>query len=57
VDKREFSARFGQNFDSVYGESAAPFVKAGLLTDTEERIVFTDQGFAVSNTVLSELLF
>ena len=57
VDKREFSARFGQNFDAVYGESAAPFVKAGLLTDTEERIAFTDQGFAVSNTVLSELLF
>ena len=57
VDKREFSARFRQNFDIIYGESAAPFVKAGLLIDTEERIAFTDQGFAVSNTVLSELLF
>jgi oxygen-independent coproporphyrinogen-3 oxidase len=57
VGKREFSARFGQNFDAIYGESAAPFVKAGLLTDAEERIAFTDRGFSVSNTVLSELLF
>ena len=57
VDKREFFARFGQDFDAVYGKSAAPFVKAGLLSDTDERIAFTDRGFSVSNTVLSELLF
>ena len=57
VDKREFFARFGQNFDAIYGESATPFVKAGLLTDTPHRIAFTDRGFSVSNTVLSELLF
>jgi oxygen-independent coproporphyrinogen-3 oxidase len=57
VDKREFFARFGQEFDAVYGEAAAHFAAAGLLIDTPERIAFTDEGFAVSNAVLSEMLF
>ena len=57
VDKRAFCARFGMDFDALYGESAAPFVKAGLLTDTQDRIAFTDRGFSVSNTVLSDMLF
>ena len=57
VDKREFSARFGQNFDAVYAKRAAPFIAAGLLDDTPHRIAFTDRGFSVSNTVLSEMLF
>ena len=57
VDKREFFARFGQEFDAVYGEAAAHFAAAGLLIDTPERIAFTDEGFALSNAVLSEMLF
>ena len=57
VDKREFSVRFGQDFDDVYGEAAARFVAAGLLIDSPERIAFTDEGFALSNAVLSEMLF
>jgi oxygen-independent coproporphyrinogen-3 oxidase len=57
VDKTEFFARFGQDFDAVYAKSAAPFVSAGLLSDTAERMAFTDKGFDVSNTVLSEMLF
>ena len=47
----------GQEFDAVYGEAAAHFAAAGLLIDTPERIAFTDEGFAVSNAVLSEMLF
>ena len=57
IDKRAFAERFGQEFDQVYGPSAAPFVRMGLLHDTPERIAFTDDGFAVSNSVLSEMLF
>ncbi len=57
VDKRDFFARFGQDFDALYAEAAAPFAAAGLLTDTPERMCFTDRGFAVSNTVLAEMLF
>ena len=57
IDKSAFAARFGQAFDGVYGEAAARFIAMGLLTDTPQRIAFTDAGFAVSNTVLSEILF
>ena len=57
VNKAEFFARFGQAFDAVYGEVAAPFVAAGLLIDTPTHMAFTDKGFSVSNTVLSEMLF
>ncbi|MBE6620135.1 MAG: radical SAM family heme chaperone HemW [Ruminococcaceae bacterium] len=57
VNKADFFARFGQEFDAVYGEVASPFVAAGLLIDSPERIAFTDRGFAVSNAVLAEMLF
>lgn len=57
VNKAEFFARFGKEFDAVYGEVAAPFVAAGLLIDTPTHMAFTDKGFSVSNTVLSEMLF
>lgn len=57
VDKREFCARFGESFDTLYGEQVKKFSRMGLMTDTSERAAFTDEGFMVSNAVLSEMLF
>ena len=57
VSKADFFARFGQEFDKIYTAAAEKFVAAGLLVNTPERIYFTDRGFSVSNTVLSEMLF
>ena len=57
VNKKDFFARFGQEFDGFYATAAEKFVAAGLLVDTPERIYFTDRGFSVSNMVLSEMLF
>ncbi len=57
VDKQLFFARFGQAFDEIYAAAAEKFVAAGLLVDTPEKMYFTDRGFSVSNTVLSEMLF
>ncbi len=57
VEKQEFFDRFGVAFDAVYGERVRPFVRQGFLVDDGERIAFTDRGFAVSNAVLSEILF
>ena len=57
VHKATFARRFGIDFDAAYGTAAAPFVRLGLLTDTPRSIAFTDRGFAVSNAVLSEMLF
>ena len=57
VNKTDFSARFGVSFDALYGERAAPYVRAGLLITDGDRIAFTPKGFEVSNAVLSELLY
>lgn len=57
VSKADFLARFGVPFDPLYGERAAPYVRAGLLRQDDARIAFTDKGFEVSNAVLSELLY
>ena len=57
VSKADFFARFGQEFDEIYAAAAEKFVAAGLLVNTPERVYFTDRGFSVSNTVLSEMLF
>ena len=57
VQKSAFDNRFGVSFDALYQATAAPYVDLGLMLDTPDRLCFTDRGFAVSNTVLSELLF
>lgn len=57
VDKREFCTRFGADFDALYGAQVQKFARMGLLFDTPERVAFTDQGFMVSNAVLSDMLF
>lgn len=57
VDKAELFGRFGVHFDERYAAAAAHFVRMGLMTDTPDRIAFTEAGFAVSNAVLAELLF
>ena len=57
VDKREFCTRFGAEFDGLYGNQVQKFAHMGLLIDTSERAAFTDEGFMVSNAVLSEMLF
>lgn len=56
IDKQAFSARFGQDFDAFY-PAVATYARMGLMVDTPARAAFTDKGFAVSNAVLSEILF
>ncbi|MBQ7338486.1 MAG: radical SAM family heme chaperone HemW [Clostridia bacterium] len=57
IDKALFFTRFGADFDVVYGQRAAPYVRAGLLQDSPDRIAFTSEGFDVSNTVLAQILY
>lgn len=57
VDKAAFAARFGVSFDALYGKTIARFSHTGLLIDTPAYTAFTEAGFAVSNTILSEMLF
>ncbi|MBQ8718396.1 MAG: coproporphyrinogen III oxidase family protein, partial [Clostridia bacterium] len=56
MENATFTAHFGTDFDTLYGDRAAPFVAAGLLTNSAERMSFTPRGFDLSNTVLAALI-
>ncbi len=56
-EKAVFSAPFALPFDELFKQSPAPYAALGLMRDTPDRLCFTDRGFLVSNTILSDLLF
>ena len=56
IDKAAFFARFGKEFDAVYGGKLAPYVRAGFVEDNAATCRFTTKGFLVSNTVLADVL-
>ena len=56
IDYGAYEARFGESFSARYGAKLARFAAAGLLRNTEGGIAFTQKGFLLSNTVLSEIL-
>ena len=56
IDKAAFFARFGIEFDAVYGNKLAPYIRAGFVQDSGEFCRFTTKGFLVSNTVLADIL-
>ena len=55
IDLAEYKERFGRSFDTDF-VSAEKFESLGLLSRREGRLAFTDKGFFVSNTVLSDFL-
>ena len=55
ISLSEYESRFGRHFDSDF-PSAERFESYGLLRREGGRLSFTDEGFFVSNTVLSEFL-
>ena len=56
IDKSAFAARFGKDFDEIYGGKLAPYIRAGFVADDAHRCAFTTKGFLVSNTVLADVL-
>ncbi len=56
VDESEFFRRFGVSFDAGYGRALEPFVRNGFVIREGGVTRFSDEGFYVSNTVLSEIL-
>ena len=56
IDKSAFFARFGKEFDAVYGARLAPYVGSGFVLDSAENCRFTTAGFLVSNAILAEIL-
>ena len=56
LDEAEFLARFGRSVDEALDSPIQPFLDKGLLTRSHGRLAMTKQGWAVSNTILSDIL-
>ena len=56
IDESEFEKLFGIPFGKAFGEALERFVCAGLVVREGGRCTFTDSGFYLSNSVLSEIL-
>ncbi len=56
VDEADFMRRFKRSFESVFGKATEKFVRSGLVIRNGGRCAFTDNGFYLSNAVLSEIL-
>lgn len=54
VSKSVFQKRFGVAISDCFGEIIKTYQAKGLLSETEDRVFFTEQGIYVSNTVLCE---
>ena len=56
IGEKEFSNRFGQEIDTIYGKVIEKFQKMGLLISEDGRIFLSRQGIDVSNQVFAEFL-
>jgi oxygen-independent coproporphyrinogen-3 oxidase len=55
IDTSEYSARFGRNFFEDYA-AVEKWIEQGFMGRHGSRIYFTDKGFLVSNSILSDML-
>ncbi len=56
ISAAEFEARFGMNFDAVYGRRLQIYIDNGFMTYNGDRYAFTPKGMYVSNYILSNIL-
>ena len=56
VSKSEFFNAFGIDFDEKYGQKIENLKSAGYIFENETRVMLTERGFEVSNSILSEIL-
>lgn len=56
IDENAFFVQFGVSFEKAYGKKTEQYVKQGFIVRDNDRCRFSDSGFYVSNTVLSDIL-
>lgn len=56
ISEKEFENRFKLNIDEVFGEQIEKYRKMGFLIREKGFIRFSDKGFFVSNTILSDFV-
>lgn len=56
VLRSDFKAAFNRDLDAVYGDAIKKLTNFGLLLDTGHRLVLTERGIDLSNTVFCEFV-
>lgn len=56
ISKTEFEKRFGKNISDCFGHTIARYIELGFLIDENGYLHFSDKGFFVSNTILSDFV-
>ena len=56
ISKSEFFARFGIDFDEKYGKKVEFLEKMSYLSQNDNRVALNESGFAVSNSILAQIL-
>ena len=56
ISAEDFKARFGADFDEIFGKKLAIYIKNGLMTHENGHYAFTPQGMFVSNEILSRII-
>lgn len=56
ISKRMFAKKFGQSYDSVYGEVTKKLVQKGWLNQDQETVCLTKQGIYIGNNVFEQFL-
>jgi oxygen-independent coproporphyrinogen-3 oxidase len=56
IDSREFSRRFGLDFDTLYGDKCARYIQNGFMTFHHGVYALTPAGMFISNYILSDIL-
>ncbi len=56
ISLSEFKERFNQDIMTVYEKQIKKYTDWGFMTQNNDRLSFTDQGFFVSNTILADFV-
>lgn len=57
IDYKEFSKRFvKKDFEKIFGPKLVKYLDGGFVKKTEAGYAFTEKGFYISNTILSDIL-
>lgn len=56
ISTEDFRAKFGADFDEIFGRKLELYIKNGLMTHENGHYAFTPQGMFVSNEILSRII-
>lgn len=57
LDGKKFTEKYGKALDEAIFDKAEKYIKAGLVRTEGDRIFLTSEGFLVSNSIISDLLY